>query len=413
MRKFVRTFPAWLALNIGALLYPVSAAAAPCEYYFTWSCSGCANIGARTTGKEGPFPTESACNSAASSMRSNMGQAGGGVTINSCTPTYYTCGEDTPGRPSSPGRGQSAPDPGHAAPSYDYEAERQAQEERERQERAEDERRKQKEQEAREKFEQDKQNALKQMKGTQGGALELKGASTTAGARAANPLKLKPGDLGVVASSPGKAFACAAWIAGHAFPAARKGDAHEVRHLRQQVERALKGETPGVDCPRNLEPVPEITNAGPLGPGGDLYRFYGKLLNATATEAEKINVSQRTLQELGLGHLTVKDLPALQQQLKDAQKPSAPPTEKDARQVTEQKPEVKQTGKEAAAQQQKAEDVKKKAEQEKKRRALEEAKKALEEAKRAESGIDDLERKSQQVSEKPSLAGALSKQMRN
>lgn len=408
MSKSIRTFPAWLALNIGALLYAANAAAAPCEYYFTWSCSGCANIGARTTGKEGPFPTQSVCESAASSMRSNMGQAGGGVTINSCTPTYYTCGDDTPSSPSGPVRGQSAPDPGYTTPPYDYEAERQAQEERERQERAEEEDRKRREQETREKFEQDKQSALKQMKGTQSGALELKGRNTAIGTTVANPLKLKSGDLGVVVSSTGKAFACAAWIANHTFPAARKGDVHEVRHLRRQVERTLKGETPGVDCPKKS--VPEITNAGPLGPGGDLYRFYDKLLNATTMEAEKIDMSQRTLQELGLGHLTVKDLPALRQQIKDAQKPSTPPAEKGTKQVTEQKPEMKQIEKETAAQQ-KVEDEKKRAGQEKKRRALEEAKKALEEAKRAESGIDDLERMNTQVSAKPSRAGAMTKQI--
>lgn len=410
MSKSIRTFTAWLALNVVALLSVNDAAAAPCEYYFTWSCSGCAKIGARTTGKEGPFPTQSVCESAASSMRSNMDQAGGGVTINGCTPTYYTCGDDAPSPPSGSGRGQGAPDPGYTTPTYDYEAERLAQEERERQERAEEEDRKRREQEAREKFEQDKQSALKQMKGTQNGALELKGGNATMGTAAANPLKLKPGDLGVVVSSPGKAFACAAWIANHAFPAARKGDVHEVRHLRQQVERTLKGETPGIDCPKNLKSVPEITNAGPLGPGGDLYRFYDKLLNATATQAEKIDVSQRALQELGLGHLTVNDLPALRQQLKDAQKPSTPPVEKDAKQVTAQKPEVKQIEKETAAQQ-KVDDEKKKAGQEKKRRALEEAKKALEEAKRAESGIDDLERMNTQVNAKPSLAGAMTKQI--
>lgn len=391
------------ALCVMILAYALPTRAAPCEYYFTWSCSGCAKIGGRTTGREGPFSTQSSCDSAARSMRGNMGRAGGGVTVNSCSPTYYTCGQDTPARSPDSGRGQTAPAPGYTAPAYDYEAERRVQEERERQDRAAEEDRKRVEQEAREKFEQDKRAALQQMKGVQSDTLKLKTGNISMGSDAANPtneLKLKSMGASVDTSSSEKAFACAAWIAKHAFPAARKGDTYEVRHLGEQVRRTLKGETPGVECPAHT-PVPGIKNAGPVGPGGDLYRFYDKLLNATAAEAQKIDVSQQKLKELGLGHLTAADIPQLQQQIKASREPASHPAKT-------AEPQTKPvTQKETAAPQKNADEEKRKADREKKRRALEEAKKALEAAK----NIDELERKGEQVSKKPSLAGALSKQM--
>lgn len=404
IRRAALVLGACVVLATGASVF-----AAPCEYYFTWSCSGCAKIGGRTTGREGPFPTQGSCESAASSMRSNMGRAGGGVTVNSCSPTYYTCGNDIPARSSGPARGRTAPSPDYSAPAYDYEAEQRAQEERDRQERAAEEDRKRREQEVREKFEQDKRAALNQMKGAQSGALELKSGNIKMGAGIVNPagdLKLKSAAGSGGASSAEKAFACAAWISNHAFPAARKGDVGEVRYLGEQVGRALKGETPGVECPGNLEPVPEIRNAGPLGPGGDLYRFYDHLLNATVAEAQKIEVSQRKLDALGLGHLTPADIPKLKQQIEASREPASPPTKPAEPQARPAAPP-----KQAAAPQKNAGEEKHKVEQEKKRRALEEAKKALEEAKRAASGIDDLERKGKQVSKRPSLAGAMTQRI--
>lgn len=320
-----------------------------------------------------------------------MSASGGGVDVMSCSSQGYPDTPRTPSGSSGQDRGAS-PGYGQPAPGYDYEAERQREEQAEAERRAQEERaaaedRQRREQEARAKFEQDKGAALRQMKGGQGDTLKLKSGNIRMGGGAPNPsgeLKLKSADSGGAATSPEKAFACAVWIANYAFPAARKGDPREVRYLGQQVEQALQGETPGVECPSNLHPVPEIKNAGPIGPGSDLYRFYDKLLNVTAAQAEKIEVSRRKLQELNLDHLTVKDLPKLRQQIKEAGKPAPPPSEQD----------------------------KKVEEQEQKRRALEEAKKALEEAKRASSSIDDLERKSGQVVRKPALAGTLAKQIR-
>jgi hypothetical protein len=331
--------------------------------------SGYGGIGGAS--RIGPYPDRSSCESVNSQYFSGQGSC-------SCTAA------ESSDRNTAPGYEQPAP-------SHDYEAERQRQEQAEAERRAQEERaaaedRMRREEEARVQFEQDKDDTLKQMKDVQGDTLKLKSGNIGMGVGAPNPtgeLNLKPADSGAGATSPEKAFACATWIANYAFPAARKGDVHEVRYLGQQVEQALKGETPGVECPSNLEPVPEIKNAGPIGPGSDLYRFYDKLLNATAVQAEKIDVSRRKLQEMNLDHLTVKDLPKLQQQINEAGKPAP----------------------QSSGQDKKAE------EQEKKRRALEEARKALEEAKRAAINIDDLERKSSQVGKEPARASTLAKQI--
>lgn len=54
---------------IAALLW-LSPASAACTWKFDWYCSDCAKIGGRTTGEQGGYPSEAACESARSQVRS-------------------------------------------------------------------------------------------------------------------------------------------------------------------------------------------------------------------------------------------------------------------------------------------------------------------------------------------------------
>lgn len=272
-----------------------------------------------------------------------MAASGGGVRLMPCEP------QGTPDAPGAQG-GQPGQYSGSAPrPDDDYEAERLRHEQAERRVREE------------------RAEVLRQMKTVQEHPPEL---------------KLKPVNGSSAVTFDEKAFACATWITGFVFPAARRGDVHEVRYLGQQVAHALSGETPGVACPPGLQAVPEIRNAGPIGPGSAVYRFYSKVTDVTSRQAEIIDASRRKLQELNLGHLTLEDLPALQQQAREAGKPAPPPDQ----------------------------DIGK-GEQEKRRSLLEEARKALEEANRAANSIDELERNSGQVARNPAIAGTLEKRV--
>lgn len=59
-------------LTVAAVGLVASAAQAACSWKFDWYCSGCAKIDGRTTGEQGGYATEAACESARSSVRSPM-----------------------------------------------------------------------------------------------------------------------------------------------------------------------------------------------------------------------------------------------------------------------------------------------------------------------------------------------------
>ncbi len=299
-----------------ALLSVSDLASAQCQYTFTWSCPGCARIMARTTGQAGPFPDESSCNSARSAMQSNMRSVGGGVTVNSCTPNSYvacSAGPSTGTAPQRPPRGPGPSGPGYQeqGPAIDYEAERRAEEERQRAEREAADARRRREQETQALFERDRAGLLQQLKGGAPApavgtpALELKGGTTT------GALDLKGGaNLGTASGTEAQVFACAGWIAGYAFPAAKSGDRNEVRYLAQQVDKTLRGEASGVACPKDLK-APPVGNVGPVGPGADIYRFYTRMMAATERRTDVIAQSTEALKALGVDQMAPADIERL------------------------------------------------------------------------------------------------------
>lgn len=334
------------SLLIALVLFPVSElASAQCQYTFNWSCAGCARILGRTTGQVGPFPDESSCNSARSAMQSNMRSVGGGVTINSCTPNSYVACSAGPTTGGVPGGGRVSPGPSgpsypEQGPTIDYEAERRAEEERQRADREAADARRRREQETQARFERNRADLLQQLKGgapapaVGAPALELKGGT------AAAALELKGAASPALASgAEAQVFACAGWIAGYAFPAAKSGDRNEVRYLAQQVDKTLRGEAPGVACPKDLK-APPVGNVGPVGPGTDIHRFYTRMMAATERRTDVIAQSTEALKTLGIDKMAPEDIERLfgfgsKRQVKKPPAPASPsrkpPAQREAR----------------------------------------------------------------------------------
>lgn len=160
-----------------ALLIPLGAAFAAKTWSFNWYCSGCARIGARTTGTNGPFPTRESCEAARSSMQSAMDSRGGGVNTVSCTSVGF---DDPPpqqptyNQPSGAnfGGGYQPPPsyPSSQNPPIDYQAQQRQRAAEEEKNRALERARQAAE------FEKDKQTTLDLLKGAgSGGELKLKG----------------------------------------------------------------------------------------------------------------------------------------------------------------------------------------------------------------------------------------------
>jgi hypothetical protein len=104
-----------------------SVAAAAVTYYFDWYCPGCSRIGAGGgNGREGPFGSPAACESARASMGASLNTRGCGPD---CFNPLLCYSEGVPETPRSPG---PVPGQGEAAgaryvvplPGYDYRAER-------------------------------------------------------------------------------------------------------------------------------------------------------------------------------------------------------------------------------------------------------------------------------------------------
>ncbi len=53
-------------------VYLATPSAQGCEWYFRWSCQGCANIGGASEDRYGPYPTQSACESARRQVHHNV-----------------------------------------------------------------------------------------------------------------------------------------------------------------------------------------------------------------------------------------------------------------------------------------------------------------------------------------------------
>jgi hypothetical protein len=280
-----------------ATIWPVTAVAEK-TWYFNWYCPGCSKIGGRTTGTEGPFPSESACESARSRMRSSMSSMGGGVTTASC----YSTGWDTE-TPSSRTRPSTPGQPYYTPPSDDYESERRQQEEFESQQREEAERERKRKEEAererqrQEEFIRERDKAVESLKGSGSGAFGIKGSPT--------------GDLQIKALAPDRErrdvstawrqLYCASTIALSAISAARKDppDIEEVRYLGEEVVKALNGDRMGVACPEKVPNPPEPYGKKKLE-NSTLLQFYSTLLQATSKQAQRVAEINKQIRELKL-----------------------------------------------------------------------------------------------------------------
>ncbi len=108
-----------VGLIMGVAVIWIAIAAAEVTWSFNWYCSGCAKIGGRTTGQEGPFSSESSCESARSRMERNMRSIGGGATTGSCSSSGYSSPPSSSSGRSEPSYGgRSSPEPSYQQPQY-------------------------------------------------------------------------------------------------------------------------------------------------------------------------------------------------------------------------------------------------------------------------------------------------------
>lgn len=294
--------PAWLSqiassnrLASGLLLAIVilwpGISEAEVTWYFNWYCAGCSKIGARTTGTEGPFSSQSGCESARSRMRSSMSAVGGGVDAMPC----YSRGIEPSPPSSSPHDSGSRDSRSYSPPTYDFareEAERRRrQEEQERQEREEAEKKRQQQ----EQFIRERDKAAASLKGGGTRTFGIKGTPE--------------GDLQIKSATPSKErreistawkqIYCAASISLSAIDAARKDppDIEEVRYLGEEAVKALSGDRMGVACPDKIPAPPESYEKEKLD-NSALLKFYSSLMQAAATQAQQIVDLNRQISDL-------------------------------------------------------------------------------------------------------------------
>jgi hypothetical protein len=105
-----------------ALLLPAGARAAG-TYSFDWTCSGCAKIGMGSNGREGPFGSSSACQSARASLSGSLATRGCGSRCFNPQPCVSAGQPDVPAPPvaSVPAK---IPTTARAAPAFDPLADR-------------------------------------------------------------------------------------------------------------------------------------------------------------------------------------------------------------------------------------------------------------------------------------------------
>ena len=119
------------------------------------------------------------------------------------------------------------------------------------------------------------------------------------------------------------AWRCATGIVDFVFPAAKKGDAAEVRYLREQAAMAFRGEKPGVECPK-IDTPPDIEGAaiGAETPGA---RFYSRLLEVMVDQTEKLGQADREVAKtIGKQDVTEDDIRRLERE-----RPAPEPGKKD------------------------------------------------------------------------------------
>ncbi|MBI5026497.1 MAG: hypothetical protein HZC12_07185 [Nitrospirae bacterium] len=274
-----------------ALLLPLNSSA-EVTWYFNWYCAGCSKIGARTTGTEGPFSSQSACESARSRMKSSMSRSGGGVDVMSCSSRGYESTRPDTSRPSGSRGSDSNQYPDYTPPAYDDGAERkQKQEELERRRKEEEEKARQQQEE----FIRERDKAAGSLKGSGSGTFGIKGTPE--------------GDLQIKSAAPSKEIRdistawrqlhCAATISLSAIDAARKDppDLEEVRYLGEEVIKALNGDRMGVACPEKIPDPPKPYGRERLE-NSTLLKFYSTLMQAAVKQAQQIIDINKQITEL-------------------------------------------------------------------------------------------------------------------
>jgi len=167
--------------------------------------------------------------------------------------------------------------------------------------------------EAREKFERSKEEALSLMKGTGSDTLEVKSGTDFFGTD--GELKLKSGTITEGASNKAaEVWACATYIAGYLFSAARKGDADEIGYLEGQVRKTLSGEKPGEQCPDISSP--HAVQGVAIGLDSPQMKFYGALIKEVSAQSKNIIQAKREMaRSLGKKKVTDEDMQQLEQEL--------------------------------------------------------------------------------------------------
>jgi beta-glucosidase-like glycosyl hydrolase len=267
-----------LFLGVAFLLSPSYVHAG---WYFNWNCW-------RSSGREGPYPTRSACEKALSTAR-NACAGGSKFSSGGCT------GFDD----------YRPPPPGPQQPSIDSELERQRQEEQNRKEaeekkRLQEEEEKRLQEEARKKFEEDKKSTLESLKGLDSGSLTIKGGTDIFGIKGSPEVTLKkPEGEPVQVTGAWRQLHCASYISGFALKAAfpkdrREVDIEEVHYLTEQAMNALNGAPVGVECPQ-APPPPRPYGQKKLNPTSPEVKFYQTLLRATEKQAERVNRAEKQM----------------------------------------------------------------------------------------------------------------------
>lgn len=288
----------WVALAL-VLLRPF-AVAGDCDYYFNWYCAKCSLIGARTTGHEGPFSSESACRSAADRMRSQYRDQG--VDVQSC----YQPGVCNPAPPPTPQPQKPSsrepseseypnrpPNPPSVKPGND------ARDEEELRRKAEEEQRKiEKEKKDRE-FLEGKEKVVKTLKGVQEGPLGMKGRGQVI-------------DLGIKDTQPShdardvsgsfaawKQLYCGFSLSNSAAAAALNKDWEEASYLAEQAAQAMTGGRLGVTCPE-APPPPKPYGQAELSKKqpAPLVRFYEALKKSNAEQVGRLVEAEKRIPDL-------------------------------------------------------------------------------------------------------------------
>lgn len=289
----------FLLLAILVVLVQARLGVAEVTWYFDWYCSGCAKIGARSTGTEGPFSSLGDCESARSGMQSTMDRRGGGVRAEKC----YSVGFESP--PPSQPSGERAPQgqPGYSRPTYpqpQYEDTRQQEENR----RREAERRRQEEEAERarqaeiqrqqENFLRERDDAARRLRGADSAPLGIRGNPTEA---------LEIRGLPERATRTGGSSLFPVWQQLHCIHNIFKGlvaasevaNKDEMEYLRHEMKNAMDSQPLGVSC-EQAPPPPKPYGEKELNQA-KILSFYQKLLDATVRQGEKLQAANRDIEQ--------------------------------------------------------------------------------------------------------------------